>query len=73
MRAPDAICAAIDRATRWVYIRIYKDQSKRSSTDFLRRLHQAASMKLSTILTDNGSRFTDRFTTRERPSPKPTA
>ena len=57
---------AIDRATRWVYLRIYKDQSERSSTDFLRRLHQAAPMKITKILTDNGSQFTDRFTTRKR-------
>ena len=53
---------AIDRATRWVYMRTYRDQSDRSSTDFLRRLKQAAPMKIKTILTDNGSQFTDRFT-----------
>ena len=29
---------AIDRATRWVFMRIYADQSENSSTDFLRRL-----------------------------------
>ena len=56
----------IDRATRWVFMRTYKDQSDRSSTDFLRRLHQAAPMKISKILTDNGSQFTDRFTARQR-------
>jgi len=33
---------AIDRATRWVFMRTYRDQSKRSSTDFLCRLKQAA-------------------------------
>ena len=53
---------AIDRATRWVYMRTYRDQSDTSSTDFLRRLEQAAPMKIKTILTDNGSQFTDRFT-----------
>jgi transposase InsO family protein len=53
---------AIDRATRWVFMRTYRDQSERSSTDFLRRLKQAAPMKIKTILTDNGSQFTDRFT-----------
>ena len=55
---------AIDRATRWVYLRVYKDQSEASSTDFLRRLRAAAPMKIRTILTDNGSQFTDRFTSR---------
>ena len=31
---------AIDRATRWVFVRIYADQSEASSCDFLWRLHQ---------------------------------
>ena len=53
---------AIDRATRWVFLRIYADQSEASSTDFLRRLHTAAPMKIVKLLTDNGSQFTDRFT-----------
>jgi transposase InsO family protein len=60
---------AIDRATRWVFMRTYSDQSERSSTDFLRRLKRAAPMKIKTILTDNGSQFTDRFTsTTKAPS-----
>ena len=60
---------AIDRATRWVFMRTYCDQSERSSTDFLRRLKRAAPMKIKTILTDNGSQFTDRFTsTTKAPS-----
>ena len=60
---------AIDRATRWVYVRIYADQSEKSSTDFLCRLKAAAPMKIEKLLTDNrgslpgdGSQFTDRFT-----------
>jgi transposase InsO family protein len=57
---------AIDRATRWVYMRSYRDQSERSSADFLRRLTKAAPMKIQTILTDNGSQFTDRFTSTTR-------
>jgi len=57
---------AIDRATRWVYMRIYRDQTEKSSVDFLRRLKRAAPMKIRTILTDNGSQFTDRFTTKSR-------
>ena len=55
---------AIDRATRWVFLRIYKDQSEASSTDFLRRLGQAAAFKITKLLTDNGSQFTDRFTSQ---------
>jgi hypothetical protein len=68
---PDENCrrylyVAIDRATRWVYMRIYRDQTERSSVDFVRRLKRTAPMKIRTILTDNGSQFTDRFTTRGR-------
>lgn len=60
---------AIDRATRWVFVRIYADQGEASSTDFLRRLHAAAPMKIEKLLTDNGSQFTDRFTSkRKQPS-----
>ena len=43
-----------DRATRWVYMRTYRDQTDRSSADFLRRLKKAAPMHIKTILTDNG-------------------
>ena len=41
-------------------------RQRRSSTDFLRRLHLAAPMKITKLLTDNGGQFTDRFTTRKR-------
>lgn len=57
---------AIDRATRWVFLRTYADQSEHSSTDFLRRLHQAAPMRIEKLLTDNGSQFTDRFTSKNK-------
>ncbi len=57
---------AIDRATRWVHVGIYADQSELSSTHFLRSLKGAAPMKIITILTDNGSQFTDRFTAKRR-------
>ncbi len=57
---------AIDRATHWVYLRIYADQSEVSSTDFLRRLKRTAPMKIVKLLTDNGSQFTDRFTSRNK-------
>ena len=57
---------AIDRATRWVVIRIYKDQSDASSVDFLRRVAKAAPLKITKLLTDNGSQFTDRFTSKAK-------
>ena len=62
---------AIDRATRWVFVRIYADQTEASSCDFVFRLYQAAPMKISKLLTDNGSQFTDRFTGKaKQPSGK---
>ena len=57
---------AIDRATRWVFIRLYRDQSEASAKDFLRRLVRATAMSIVKILTDNGSRFTDRFTAKDK-------
>ncbi len=60
---------AIDRATRWVFMRIYNDQTEKSSVDFLRRLKLASPIKIIKLLTDNGSQFTDRFTSKDK---KPT-
>jgi transposase InsO family protein len=57
---------AIDRATRWVYFRTYRNQTEASSINFLKRLQQAAPMRIQKILTDNGSQFTDRFTSRTK-------
>ena len=57
---------AIDRATRWVFLHIYGDMTDKSSVDFLRRLKLASPIKIIKLLTDNGSQFTDRFTTKDR-------
>ena len=57
---------AIDRATRWVYLRIYANQTEVSSVDFLRRVRKACPVKIEKILTDNGTQFTDRFTSKEK-------
>jgi transposase-like protein len=57
---------AIDRATRWVHFHIYTDQTEVSSVDFLRRVKKACSVKIEKILTDNGTQFTDRFTSKEK-------
>jgi transposase InsO family protein len=60
---------AIDRATRWVFMHIYGDMTEASSVDFLRRLKQASPIRISKILIDNGSQFTDRFATKvKKPS-----
>lgn len=57
---------AIDRATRWVFMEIYADQSDSSSTDFLIKVKDACPIKIVKLLTDNGSQFTDRFTSKKK-------
>ena len=57
---------AIDRATRWVYIEIYADQTESSSVDFLAKVKAACPIKIEKLLTDNGSQFTDRFTSKSK-------
>ena len=57
---------AIDRATRWVYLRVYQNQTELSSTDFLKRVRRAAPFKITKVLTDNGTQFTDRFTSKNK-------
>ena len=53
--------AAIDRATRWVYVEILKDKSATAASGFLKRLIDQALFNIATLLTDNGKEFTDRF------------
>jgi transposase InsO family protein len=57
---------AIDRATRWVFLHIYGDLTDKSSVDFLRRLKLASPIKITKILTDNGSHFTDRVAMKDK-------
>jgi transposase InsO family protein len=57
---------AIDRATRWVYMDIYADQTESSSIDFLSKIKAACPDKIIKLLTDNGSQFTDRFTSKKK-------
>ena len=57
---------AIDRAYRWVFMHIYDNQTDESSVDFLKRLKEACPFRIEKILTDNGSQFTDRFTSKEK-------
>ena len=37
---------AIDRATRWVFRRVYADRSEASSIGYLERLHKVVLMKI---------------------------
>ncbi len=52
---------AIDRATRWVFIRIFKAKNTANARRFLRDLERACHLCIRTILTDNGKEFTDRL------------
>ena len=58
---------AIDRATRWVFIRVYSNKTAANARRFLRDLERACPIRIRTILTDNGKEFTDRlFRLRKR-------
>ena len=60
---------AIDRATRWVFVRIYTTKTAANARRFLRDLERAAPMRITRVLTDNGKEFTDRlFGLRKRPA-----
>ena len=52
---------AIDRATRWVFIRVFKAKTAANARRFLRDLERVCPIRIRTILTDNGKEFTDRL------------
>ena len=52
---------AIDRATRFVYLEVLPDRKAATAAGFLTRFLAAFALPVHTILTDNGSEFTDRF------------
>lgn len=52
---------AIDRATRYVYLEIHPRRNAETAAAFLQRFLAHFPAKVHTILTDNGSEFTDRF------------
>ena len=52
---------AIDRATRWVFIRIFTAKTSANARRFLRDLERTCPIRIRTILTDNGKEFTDRL------------
>ncbi len=58
---------AIDRATRWVFVRIYPTQTAANARRFLRDLARAAPMKITRILTDRavGTPFAREAMARE--------
>ncbi|MEM7644941.1 MAG: IS481 family transposase [Pseudomonadota bacterium] len=64
-----SLFVAIDRATRWVFVRIYPAKTAANARRFLRALERAAPMKITRVLTDDGKAFTDwLFGLRRRPA-----
>ncbi len=64
---------AIDRATRYVYLEIHPRRDAKTAAAFLERFLAQFPAKVHTILTDNGSEFTDRFAVdmKGKPEGKP--
>ncbi|BCU05875.1 hypothetical protein Atep_05520 [Allochromatium tepidum] len=53
--------AAIDRATRWVYLEVHAGKAARVAAGFLKHLIDKAPFAIKKVLTDTGQEFTDRF------------
>jgi transposase-like protein len=60
---------AIDRATRFVYMEILPDRRAATAAGFLARFLDTFPLEVHTILTDNGSEFTDRFAVDKKAKP----
>ena len=60
---------AIDRATRFVYLEILPDRRGQTAAGFLNRFRASFPLHIHTVLTDNGSEFTDRFAVDKKAKP----
>ena len=60
------VFVAIDRATRWVFIAIKPQRTAAAARSFLAALNKAAPMRITRVLTDNGTEFTDRLFRADR-------
>ena len=50
---------AIDRTSKFAFVELHEKATRRVAGDFLRRLVAAVPYKINTVLTDNGTHFTD--------------
>ena len=64
------IFIGVDRATRWVFIKIYKNKNTSNVRKFLSALQNATPSYIRIILTESGKEFTDRFITMGTKTPK---
>lgn len=72
-RRKSYVFVAIDRATRFVHVEIADSRSADAIATCLERFLEAFPQRVHTILTDNGSEFTDRFAVdmKDKPDGKP--
>lgn len=57
---------AIDEYSRFRFLAAFKDESSYSALVFVKRLVKAFPFKIECIQTDNGSEFTNRFTSKKQ-------
>lgn len=60
---------AIDRATRWIFVRIYPAKTAANARRFLRDLERTAPMTITHVLIDSGKEFIDRLLGLRRGGP----
>ena len=51
---------AIDRTSKFAFVELHEKATTATRSDFLRDLIEAVPYKIHTVLTDNGTQFTDR-------------
>lgn len=64
--APEFVFVAIERTTRFVHVELIPDRGRETVAAALSRFLAACPLPVHTILTDNGTEFTDRFRTGDR-------
>lgn len=72
-KKPAYVFVAIERTTRFVYVEIVQQRDALTIAACLERFLESFPHKVHTILTDNGSEFTDRFAVHkiDKPANKP--
>jgi transposase InsO family protein len=53
------LLVAVDRTTKFAFVELHEKATRRIAGDFLRHLAAAVPYKIHTVLTDNGTHFTD--------------
>jgi hypothetical protein len=53
------LIVAIDRTSKFAFVELHEKVTRRTAADFLRRLIEAVPYRVHTVLTDNGTHFTD--------------